>query len=168
MGLLFACMAGGQSFADDDLRGQMQSLDEQVQEIKSDVLSIAAELGQLEERLLFPSNTQVAVFVSLEESDDFELDSVQIEIDGEIVARHVYTFREIEALRKGGVQRIFTGNVPTGEHQVGISVVGSTAGGDDLTGTQHFGIEKRVEPKLIDITIAGRHSDSIGIRLGDG
>jgi len=69
------------SFADEASREQMQGLDEQVQEIKSDVLSIAAELSLLEERLLFPSETQVGVFVSLadlEKDGAFQLDSVQI------------------------------------------------------------------------------------------
>ena len=48
-----------------DISGQdMKSLDGQVQEIKSDVLNIASELGNLEERLLYPSNTQLAIFVA--------------------------------------------------------------------------------------------------------
>ena len=81
-----------------------RGLDEQVQEIKSDVLAIAAELNQLEERLLFPSNTQVAVFVSLADGETFRLDSVQIQLDGKPVAHHIYTFKELEALQKGGVQ----------------------------------------------------------------
>ena len=49
--------------AAEDLSGEeMRSLDEQVQVVKSDALSIAAELGRLEEKLLSPSNTQIAVF----------------------------------------------------------------------------------------------------------
>ena len=76
--LLSSAVAYGQEIS----KEQMQSLDEQVQEIKSDVLGIAAELSQLEEKLLYPSNTQVAVFVSLAEGETFRLDSVQIQIDG--------------------------------------------------------------------------------------
>lgn len=166
--LLLVCFAAQPSGANDDVRSQMQSLDEQVQEIKSDVLGIAAELGRLEERLLYPSNTQIAVFVSLAEDDGFELDSVQIEIDGKLVARHIYTLKELEALRKGGVQRIYTGNVPTGEHRVDVSVSGSRAGGDEITGAQSFHFIKEVEPKPVGITIVGRQAGSIGIRLEDG
>ena len=109
-------------------RQQMQSLDEQVQEIKSDVLGIAAELNLLEEQLLYPSDTQVAVFVSLTQGDTVRLDSVPIQIDGEPVAHYIYSFKELEALQKGGVQRIYVGNVPTGTHGLDVSVGGKLRG----------------------------------------
>jgi hypothetical protein len=145
---------------------QMQSLDEQVQEIKSDVLRIAAELSHLEEKLLYPSNTQVALFVSLAEGQTFRLDSVQIQIDGELVAHHIYSFKELEALQKGGVQRIYTGNIPTGEHQLEVSVAGELPGGRDLSGTESFSFSKDVEPKLVGITLAGQASGEASIQLG--
>ena len=102
--------------AEDTYRQQMKGLDEQVQEVKSDVLSIAAELNQLQERLLYPSDTQLAVFVALAKGETLRLDAVQIQIDGQPVANYIYSFKELEALQKGGVQRIYTGNIATGEH----------------------------------------------------
>jgi hypothetical protein len=145
---------------------QMQSLDEQIQEIKSDALSIAAELSGLEEKLLYPSNTQVAVFVSLSEGDAFRLDSVQIQIDGERVAHYIYSFNELEALQKGGVQRIYTGNIPTGEHRLEVSVAGKLSGGKDVSAAESFSFRKDVEPKLVAITLAGRDSGEARIQLG--
>jgi hypothetical protein len=142
----------------------MQGLDEQVQEIKSDVLAIAAELRQLEEKLLYPSNTQVAVFVSLAEGDALELDSVQIQIDGEPVAHHIYSFKELEALRKGGVQRIYTGNVSTGEHQIEVSVAGTLPGGSKLEHSESFAFRKDVEPRIVGLTFAAAGGSHI--RLG--
>ena len=97
--LLCVCATPGRT--QDAAREQMKGLDEQVQEIKSDVLSIAAELNQLEEKLLYPSNTQVAVFVALAEGETFRLDAVQIQIDGQLVAHYIYSFKELEALQKG-------------------------------------------------------------------
>ena len=142
---------------------QMRSLDEQVQEIKSDVLGIAAELNGLEERLLYPSNTQLALFVTLPEGEKFRLDSVQIQIDGKLVAHHIYSFKELEALQKGGVQRIYTGNIATGGHRLDVSMIGKGSGGGDLANTQSFSFEKGVEPKLVGITLAGDAT----IELGD-
>ncbi len=144
---------------DDASKQQMRGLDEQVQEIKSDVLSIAAELGRLEERLLYPSNTQVAVFVSLAEGETVRLDSVQIQIDGALAAHHIYSFKELEALQKGGVQRIYTGNVATGAHQLEVSVAGKLPGGGDFSGTERFTFSKDAEPKLVGITLGGQGSD---------
>jgi hypothetical protein len=152
-----------QDISEKELRG----LDEEVQEIKSDVLSIAAELGRLEERLLYPSNTQLAVFVSLAEGEDFRLDAVQIAINGELVAHYIYSFKELEALQKGGVQRIFTGNVPTGEHQISVSYDGKLLNGKDFSSSESFSFTKGIEPKLLGITLAGSEFGKAGIKLGD-
>ena len=145
---------------------QMQSLDEQIQEIKSDALEIAAELSGLEEKLLYPSNTQVAVFVSLSKGEDFRLDSVRIQIDGERVADYIYSFKELEALQKGGVQRIYTGNISTGEHQLDVSVAGKLSGGKELETSESFSFRKDVEPKLVAITLAGQEFGEPRIELG--
>jgi hypothetical protein len=145
----------GVSSADDSYRAQMKGLDEQVQEIKSDVLSIDAELRRLEEKLLYPSNTHVALFVALAKDESMRLDAVQIQLDGKLVAHYIYSFKEIEALQKGGVQRIYTGNIATGAHQLEISVLGKLDGGKDYAQTESFTIDKGVEPKLVGITLSG-------------
>ncbi|MBW2384603.1 MAG: hypothetical protein JRG92_13270 [Deltaproteobacteria bacterium] len=145
---------------------QMQGLDEQVQEIKSDVLRIAAELSQLEETLLYPSNTQVAVFVSLAHDETSRLDSVQIQIDGEPVAHHIYSYKELEALKKGGVQRIYTGNLPTGEHRLDVSISGKLRSGRDFSGKESFRFDKDVEPELVTITLGGTDLGGASIQLG--
>ena len=137
-------------------REQIKGLDEQVQEIKSDVLGIAAELNQLEEKLLYPSNTQVAVFVSLVSGETFRLDSVEIQLGGKPVAHHLYTFKELEALQKGGVQRIYTGNIRTGEHDLQVSVVGKFEGGASFRKTESFKVNKDVGPKIVEISLAGQ------------
>ena len=163
---LLSSISGSPCIAQEISKEQMRSLDEQVQEIKSDVLSIAAELSRLEERLLYPSNTQVTVFVSLAEGETFRLDSVQIQIDGELDAHHIYSFKELEALQKGGVQRIYTGNISTGEHRLDVSVSGKLPGGSEFDSTESFSFTKGVEPKLVAITLAGRESGDVSIQLG--
>jgi hypothetical protein len=135
---------------------QIKGLDEQVQEIKSDALGIAAELNQLEEKLLYPSNTQVAVFVSLAGGETFRLDSVEIQLDGTPVAHHLYTFKELEALRKGGVQRIYAGNVRSGEHDLQVSVIGKTGGGADFQKSERFTVNKNVGPRIVEISLAAQ------------
>jgi len=132
----------------------MRSLDEQVQEIKSDVLGIAAELELLEERLLFPSNTQVTVFIALGRGEEFRLDAVQLDIDDELVVHHIYSFKELEALQRGGVQRVFMGNLPTGPHALEIEVLGKLPNGKDFSRSERFSFEKGIEPSLLGITLA--------------
>jgi hypothetical protein len=154
---------GAQEMSGED----MKSLDGQVQEIKSDVLSIAAELSSLEERLLYPSNTQVAVFVSIDENEDFRLDAVQIEIDGELATHHIYSFKELEALQKGGVQRIYTGNIPSGDHQMNVTMIGKLKSGKEFSESDSFAFAKGVKPKALGITLAGPGLGNNGIQVGD-
>jgi len=163
---LLGCLGGSAGLAEEVSKGQMQSLDEQVQVIKSDVLGIAAELNNLEEKLLYPSGTQVAVFLSLAEDQSFRLDSVQIQIDGQPVAHHIYGFKELEALQNGGVQRIYTGNVASGEHQIEVSVAGKLPRGGDFAGKQRFGFRKDAPPAIVGITLAERASGDAGIEIG--
>ena len=151
-----------------DLSGDnMRSLDGQVQEIKSDVLSIASELNTLEERLLFPSHTQVSLFVSIAERDEFRLDAVQLEINGELAAHHIYSFKELDALQNGGVQRIYTGNLITGEHQLNVTMIGKLRNGKDFNESGSFVFTKGVKPKALGITLAGPGFGSDGIKVGD-
>jgi hypothetical protein len=158
-----AALAG----AEDLSRNDMRSLDGQVQEIKSDVLSIASELNNLEERLLYPSNTQISVFVSLAEDEDFRLDAVHVMINGELATHHIYSFKELEALQKGGVQRIYTGNIPTGDHEISVTMNGKLKSGKDFSESGSFTFAKGVKPKALGITLAGPGFGSEAIRVGD-
>lgn len=145
------------AYAEEISREQIKGLDEQIQEIKSDVLSIATELNQLEEKLLYPSNTQVAVFVSLVSGETFRLDAAEIRLDGKPVAHHIYTFKELEALQKGGVQHIYTGNIKTGDHDLQVSVIGKSVGGGDFRKTNRFRINKGVGPEIVEISLAAQN-----------
>ena len=162
--IIFVLLLSALCFAADGQevsREQIKGLDEQVQEIKSDVLSIAAELNQLEEKLLYPSNSQLALFVSLASGERFRLDSVEVRLNGAPVAHHIYTFKELEALQKGGVQRIYTGNVRTGDHDLQVSVIGKSGGGADFRQTERFKVNKALGPKIVEVSLSAQ---SIGLK----
>ena len=161
---LFAtAIAGAQDLTGADMR----SLDGQVQEVKSDVLNIASELNNLEERLLYPSNTQISVFVEIAQDQEFRLDAVQVMINGELATHHIYSFKELEALQKGGVQRIYTGNIPTGDHQIGVTISGKLKNGNDFSESGSFSFSKGVQPKALGVTLAQPGFGSDPIKVGD-
>lgn len=167
MTVLVAVVWAATSWADDSSQQEMRSLDEQVQAIKSDVLGIASELSLLEEQLLYPSNTQLAVFVALAEEESFRLDAVRVQIDGRPVAHYIYSHKELDALQSGGVQRIYTGNVTTGQHQLEISVVGKLPNGNDFSRSEDFAFTKDIEPRLIRIVLANPGSGGSSILVDD-
>ncbi len=154
-------------YAEDISREQIKGLDEQVQDIKKDVIDLTADLSRLEEKLLFPSNTHVSIFVSLAEGDDFRLDAVQIKLDNKVVSHHLYTFRELEALQKGGVQRIYTGNVKTGDHDLVVSFLGKAPAGGEYQRSASYKLNKNVGPKFVEVKLAGPNAGSQDISFKD-
>ena len=161
------CMYAQPGPADESARAQMKGLDEQVQEVKSDVLSIAADLNQLEEKLLYPSDTHLAVFVALAHGETLRLDAVQIQIDGQPATHYIYSFKELDALRKGGVQRLYSGNITTGAHEIQVSVSGKLANGKDYSQSGRFPFTKEIKPKLLGVMLAGPDASQPGIHVGD-
>jgi len=148
-------------------REQIKGLDEQVQDIKKDVLNLSSELARLEEKLLFPSNTQVSLFISMHEGDDFRLDSVQLKLDEKVVAQHLYSFRELEALQSGGVQRLYLGNIKTGDHDLVVSYSGKAPAGGEYNRSGSYSVSKDVGPKFVEIKIAGPESTEQDIKFRD-
>ena len=139
-------------------RGEFQTLDQDVQGLKKQVLDLNRDLFLLEEELLFPANTQVAVFVSMDVGEFFGLDSVQIKVDDKDVANYLYTLREVEALIKGGVQRVFVGNLKAGEHELVALFTGEGPHARDYRRGATLKFDKGIGPKYIELTISDRQS----------
>jgi hypothetical protein len=110
--------SAGAPAADAASNPDTRGLDTEVQELKKDAVDLNKDLFILEEELLFPANTQVAVFLSMDVGDFFALDSVQLRIDDKEVINYLYTPREVQALLKGGVQRLYVGNLKVGRHEL--------------------------------------------------
>ena len=139
--------AGGDNF---------KSLDEEVQSLKKEVLDLNRELFVLEEELLFPANTQVAVFVSMDVGEFFALDSVTLKLDNKEVANYLYTEREAQALLKGGVHRVFIGNLKAGEHELIALFTGQGPNARDYRRGATIKLEKGVGAKYVELKISDR------------
>ena len=99
-------------------REEFRALDQDIQSLKKEVLDLNRDLFLLEEELLFPANSQVAFFVSLDVGEYFQMDSVTLTIDGKEVANYLYTQREVDALARGGVHRVHMANLKAGTHEL--------------------------------------------------
>lgn len=144
--------AGAGPAASEDFK----SLDEEVQSLKKEVLDLNRELFVLEEELLFPANTQVAVFVSMDVGEFFALDSVTLKFDNKEVANYLYTEREAQALLKGGVHRVFIGNLKAGEHELVALFTGQGPNARDYRRGATIKVEKGVGAKYIELKISDR------------
>lgn len=133
-----------------------QSLDEEAQTLKQQVMDLNRELFMLEEDLLFPATTQVAVYVSYDVGTFFALDSVQIRVDDKEVANYLYTSREVDALQRGGVHRIWLGNLKVGQHVVTAFFTGKGPHDRDYRTGATIQVEKGVGAKYLELKISDR------------
>ena len=129
------------------------SLDDRVQELKGDVIRLNRDLLVLEEELLFPANTQVALFVSMDVGKLFELDTVQIKLDDKVVTNYLYTPLEVQALHRGGVQRVYLGNLKPGTHEIVAFFTGGGPHSRDYKRGTTLKFDKGTDPKYIELRI---------------
>ena len=129
------------------------SLDDRVQQTKADVIRLNRDLLVLEEELLFPANTQVAVFVSMDVGLLFDLDSVQIKLDDKVVTTYLYTPLEVQALHRGGVQRVYLGDLKAGPHEIVAFFTGKGPHDRDYKRATTIKFDKSTEPKYIELQI---------------
>jgi hypothetical protein len=137
-------------------RDSFRSLDEDVQDLKKEVLDLNRDLFLLEEELLFPANSQVAFFISMDVGEYFALDSVSLEIDGKEVANYLYTDREIDALLQGGVHRVHMANLKTGDHELIAIFTGKGPHTRDYRRGATVSIDKGIGAKYLELEITDR------------
>ena len=138
--------------------GGANSMDTEVQDLKNAVLDLNRDLFILEEELLYPANTQVAVFVSMDVGAFFALDSVQLKLDGKSVSNYLYTEREVDSLHRGGVQRLYIGNLKAGDHEIVAIFTGTGPHGRDYRRGATLNFEKHIGAKFVELQISDRES----------
>jgi hypothetical protein len=133
-----------------------KTLDQEVQGLKKDVIDLNKDLFVLEEELLFPANTQVALYVSMDVGTFFALDSVTVKIDNKEVKNYLYTAREADALLKGGVQQIYLGNLKVGKHELVAFFTGKGPAERDYKRGATINFDKGVGAKYLELKITDR------------
>ncbi len=131
----------------------LESLDPKIQSLKEEILALNSLLFRLQEDLLFPEDSSLVVFLSVEGGNYFNLDSVKLHLNDTMVSSYLYTQREVSALRKGGVQRLYTGNIKSGAHQLVAVFTGTGPQEKDYKRAETISIEKKKGARFIKIII---------------
>jgi hypothetical protein len=153
---VLSALSFAQDSGEDASRSEFRSLDQDVQSLKKEVLDLNRDLFLLEEELLFPANSQVAFFISMDVGEYFELDSVNIKIDGKEVANYLYTAREADALVRGGVHRVHVANLKTGEHELVAIFTGKGPHVRDYRRGATMSFDKGIGAKYVELEITDR------------
>ena len=139
---------------------EFRSLDEKVQSLKKDVLDLSKDLSHLQDELLTPASTKVSVFVSLDPQNTVRLDSIQLQLDNRTVANYLYNSEEQQALQRGGIQRLYLGNVTIGPHQLSASFVGKDTAGKESRGSINSPFQKSLAAKFVELKLSKGEGDT--------
>ncbi|MBN8429791.1 AraC family transcriptional regulator [Microbulbifer salipaludis] len=129
-----------------------------LEDLKQEVLKLNRDLLVLEEDLLFPAQSQVAVYVSMDVGHFFDLDSVKLHIDNKLVETHLYTEHQKKALFRGGIQPLFKGNLKSGEHTVTAYFTGIGPEQREFKRAATLELKKTDEPAVIELRISDSSS----------
>ena len=137
-------------------RAEFRSLDQDVQSLKKEVLDLNRDLFLLEEELLFPANSQVAFFISMDVGEYFDLDAIKLRIDGKDVSNYLYTEREVSALHRGGVHRMHMENLKVGDHELVAVFTGKGPSVRDYRRGATMNFKKGIGAKYVELEITDR------------
>ncbi len=158
LALAIAAPAQAQEAASPDAAtpDQFRQLDQDVQSLKKEVLDLNRDLFLLEEELLFPANSQVAFFISMDVGEYFKLDSVSLKIDGKEVANYLYTDREAGSLLQGGVHRVHMANLKAGDHELVAIFTGQGPHSREYRRGATMNFSKGIGAKYVELEITDR------------
>lgn|SRR5690606_37079065 len=133
--------------------GAGDTLEKRAETLKKQAVDLNRDLFKLEEELLYPANTQIVVFLAVNTKVPFALDSIELKLNGNLATTYLYSEREVNALNRGGVQRVFMGNLPSGPHK--IEAVFNGRGDDDRYFRRQvaYQFEKKNDPKFVELVV---------------
>ncbi|WP_199271636.1 hypothetical protein [Paraglaciecola sp. L3A3] len=143
-------------FASVSVFAQTQStapIAKQIEDLKKEIIALNRDLFILEEDLLFPSSTQLAVYLSIDVGTYFQLDSVELKIGDKTVTHYLYTQKQIDALHRGGVQKLYIGNIAQGEHEISAFFHGLGPEKRPYKRGVVLSVDKDEDPKAIELQI---------------
>jgi len=152
---LFSLLASGYLMAADQA-----DLDASIETLKSEVVNLNQELFELEEQLLYPATTEFAVFVSMAAVDDFAVSAIKLTLDDQDVTSYLYSAQQVEALRRGGIQKIYIGNLKPGLHKLTAEILGKDTDGRSLKRTVVADFGKARSSKYLEIKITNNEKQN--------
>jgi|GEM_PF-4690091 len=102
------------------------------EELKESIIELNAEFKNLEESLLYPAASQVGIYLSTNVGQFFQIENVEVRLNQQPLVGFLYTPEQRAALEKGGIHGIETMNLPAGEHELVVTLIGQDQAGESL------------------------------------
>jgi hypothetical protein len=137
-----------------------RELDIEAEKLLRQVLDLSSDIEIIDEQHTYPPKNQLLVLVTLQPSKFFELDYVELEVDGQVVAAHPYTEKDIAAMVRGGGHRLYLANLPAGTHELKAKFTGKVPRDPDYQREASFKFISGVDRTLIELYINSVENNS--------
>lgn len=135
-------------------QSELKQISKNIQRLKSDVIRLNKDLRDMEEKLLFPSNTRFSVFVSLSSGQFFRLESVKLKLDGKLVATQIFSDKQRAAMSRGGIHRLYITNLNEGIHTATAFFTGVDNNGRALKRASNIEFRKGIGSEYLELAVA--------------
>lgn len=130
------------------------SINEKAEALKQEIIDLNRKLYLFEEQLLYPTDTQIAIFLSISNESSFLLDSIELRLDRQLITSHLYKEKELEALKKGGIQRLYIGSLSDGKHKLTARFNGHGGGSQYYRRNKSLTFTKEAKAKYIQLVVS--------------
>lgn len=142
----------------------LADVNQQIRQLSASVDSIERDVSALEQNLLFPPVTRTKVFLSLANDADFTPQTISLRMDGREQTFHVYSAQEVDALRLGGIQSLWEGNVALGKRRVLAQFEGVNRRGESVKGEAALDFEKTLQGRALELQIGGGRTTTFTVK----
>jgi hypothetical protein len=142
------------SAATQDASIEVNRVSKNIQQLKQQVIDLNKDLRLMEEKLLFPSSTKYSVFVSMSSGQFFSLESIKLKLDGKLVATHIYSEKQRQALIRGGIHKFYITNLNEGQHTATIFFTGVGPNGRAYKRASTIDFEKGPAGEYLEVAIS--------------
>ncbi len=130
-----------------------KKLDEKVQTIKKNIIKLGHDFNLLEEGLSSITGKDLTVYVALELDGEFGLQAIELTLNGKFASRYEFTQSVLNGLLAGGVKRIYSAKLPSGDYTLQATLVGKVGKRLNYTNSVTLDFEKNENPKTIELKI---------------
>lgn len=135
------------------LMTNFQELDAGVEEVLNEVVTLGVDIAVLQEARASSPGNQLWVLVSLDANDAFQLETVQLQIDGRTVVSHQFSDAERQILALGGSHRLLIDGVSASRHRLTATLFGWMSGEPGFQREASLVIVSDVARQMVELRI---------------
>jgi hypothetical protein len=104
--------------------------------------------------MLYPDANQLAVYLSVDSGERFTISQVKLRVNAREMALIQYDDIQMDAFNRGGIERIFIGNIEVGDHTVTAIISGEANNGQKMKRAVSQQFSKSANANVLELSVS--------------